>query len=491
MLGCSWVLKFWASPQLSSSGQSHLSAQPRTECSHNHVGQRPGGRSEERRSGFSTSQTSCAGLGDGSLGRHSRPGCKCRQRCAALWPGSARSSGRGAAPPTRQPPSCSRCYGWTGARSLRGTTHDGTKIDLLAVAPKTVGFWVDEASLMWSDSSAHWNTSKGPLFLEAIRPLLVAGKLEGCHCGTATCWSSWFHVAFGHRIGLRGFGDGKTTDVSFTTTAQAQCHRCYECPALQTEPDMHVSQEVRQAARSLEPQYREQFAHGIFPSPATILPTGSLQNSCPVLWHRRPPEGILEGQIFTKGSSSGSGALGRAGWAVVAVAACGAVPCDVLPGQTASLPCTRSRCTSTVQASSRRSTGQGAKLWVQGAPEHTSGEGFWFPTKRSGLSRQRATLRDVEAVRTSHLFKRRGDHADIFAKKGADTHKPAFRVAKTVVICGASLAKQAARWAAEAHVLLRFRSWDDTRAAATRPRARPPRARLKRKRKEIAAPATG
>ena len=43
-------------------------------------------------------------------------------------------------------------------------------------------------------------------------------------------------------------------------------------------------------------------------------------------------------------------------------------------------------------------------------------------------------------------------------KKGADTHKPAFRVAKTVVACS-SLAKQAARWAAEAHVLLRFRGW--------------------------------
>ena len=33
-----------------------------------------------------------------------------------------------------------------------------------------------------------------------------------------------------------------------------------------------------------------------------------------------------------------------------------------------------------------------------------------------------ATLRDVEEVRTSHLFKRGNDYADIFAKKGADTH---------------------------------------------------------------------
>ena len=102
-----------------------------------------------------------------------------------------------------------------------------------------------------------------------------------------------------------------------------------------------------------------------------------------------------------------------------------------------------------------------------------------------------ATERDVEAGRTSNLCKRGNDLADTFAKKGADTHKPAFRVAKTVVAC-ASLAKQAARWAAEAHVLLRFRGWNDTRAAAPRSRVRPPRTRLKRKReKETAAPAAG
>ena len=47
------------------------------------------------------------------------------------------------------------------------------------------------------------------------------------------------------------------------------------------------------------------------------------------------------------------------------------------------------------------------------------------------------------------MFKRGNDDADIFAKEGADTRKPAFRVAKTVVAC-ASLAKQEARWAAEA-----------------------------------------
>ena len=71
-----------------------------------------------------------------------------------------------------------------------------------------------------------------------------------------------------------------------------------------------------------------------------------------------------------------------------------------------------------------------------------------------------ATQRDVEAWRFSG-----NDFANAFAKKGTDTHKPAFRAAKTVVACD-SFAKQAARWAAEAHVMLR------SRAGTTRKRLR-------------------
>ena len=55
--------------------------------------------------------------------------------------------------------------GWSAQPARHLTTHDGTTIDLLAVAPKTVGFWVNQASLMWSDPSAHWGNPKGPLFL--------------------------------------------------------------------------------------------------------------------------------------------------------------------------------------------------------------------------------------------------------------------------------------------------------------------------------------
>ena len=234
--------------------------------------------------------------------------------------------------------------GWSAQSARHLTTDDGTKIDLLAVAPKTVGFWVDQASLLWSDSSAHWNQSKGPLFWEAIRPLLVSGNVEG--------WSLWHRNVLVKLVSrgiwtqerlarLRGEGDGSCQLC--TDGPDTMFHRCYECPALQTERGMYVSQEVCVAARAVDSQFMEQFAHGIFPDPGAILPTGFPERECQVFWHNRPPDGLLEEHIFTDGSSSGSGALRRAGWAGVAVddagnlnaAAYGAVPSDALPGQSA------------------------------------------------------------------------------------------------------------------------------------------------------------
>ena len=58
-------------------------------------------------------------------------------------------------------------------------------------------------------------------------------------------------------------------------------HRCCECPALRAERDMYVSQEVRQAARSVGSQNRERFAHGILPNPGADLLTGSLERALP------------------------------------------------------------------------------------------------------------------------------------------------------------------------------------------------------------------
>ena len=90
-----------------------------------------------------------------------------------------------------------------------------------------------------------------------------------------------------------------------------------------------------------EHQYREQFAHGIFPNLSLFLPVGgNARMPAQFCGTTGPQTGSWRcTYVFTDGSSWSSGAVRRAGRAVVAVgdwgnlksAACGAVPIDVLP----------------------------------------------------------------------------------------------------------------------------------------------------------------
>ena len=210
-----------------------------------------------------------------------------------------------------------------------------------------------------------------------------------------------------------------------------------------------------------------------------------------------PQTGFWVGHIFTDGSSSGCGALRRAGWAVVAVddvghfkaAAYGAVPSDVLSGQTSrdgedDAAATAGHTTpepltlhidcegiiATVNGPKCRALGAGgprAHVWSRLLVSHDE--------VRAVKVKGHATERDVQAAHFPSVQKEKRLCRHFCKERDRHTHKPAFRVAKTVVAC-ASLAKQAALWAAEAHVLLRFRGWNDTRVAAARPRARLPRA---------------
>ena len=413
-------------------------------------------------------------------------------------PGSAISRRRGVGPTFVLP-----LLRLDGARSLPGTSppHDGTHIDPLAVAPKTVGFWVDKASLMCPTVLLTGTTPKGRCSGELSSRFWFLASWRDGHSGIATCWSSWSHVAFGHKIGYRDFGDGKTTDASSATTGQVLCstvatnarpcrqkgtctsHR--RCARLHAQWISNIGSSLHTASfRTLAP-----FFQLVFP-----------ERQCQVFWHNRPPDGLLEGHIFTDGSSSGNGALRRAGWLwwrstvwetsrrqrmeqSQATFCLGSRPemakITLLPWQ-ASSPWTP--LTLHIDCECTVVTINGPKhkaLGARGPRAHVWSRLLFSHDEVKAI--KVATQRDVEAGRTSHLFKRGNDYADIFAKRGADTHKPAFRVAKAFAAC-ASLAKQAARWAAEAHVLLRFRGWNDTRAAAPRSRVRPPRARLKRRR---------
>ena len=323
-------------------------------------------------------------------------GRQCGQRCEEWWPGSAVSGGFGAAHGCR-----GHFRHFVAAWLERAVSHDGTKIDLLAVAPKMVGFWVDQASLLCSASSAHWN--RGLFFLKAIRPSFVSGWLEGWS-GIGTCWSSCFRVASGRRRGSRERRRGSLLPA-LSRTSGTMFHRCFVCPALPTVRHARLTRGspcgtfARTAIRGTVCTWH-------FPLPRHNPPTSSLERTCPAL-----RDGILEGVHLHGRLFVGHWHVAACRLAVVAVgelgnlkaAACGAVPCDVPPGQTSRdgedhaaataghTIWTCSRCTLIAKGPSRQSTFQRAKFWVQGAPALKFGAGFWFPMTRSGQSMSRCT----------------------------------------------------------------------------------------------------
>ena len=218
------------------------------------------------------------------FGRACRTSTPCRPRCEVPLPGSSASRGR-----------------------LCGATDEAATFVLTLVR---LGWSAQSARHLTTPRRHDYRSAIGgsedcgflgpPGFAGVVRQLCTLGQFNratflGCnqaacrfrqaggggHFGIATCWSSWFRVALRHKnrlSRLRGWEDDRCQlchegpDTMF--------HRCCECPALRTERDRHVSQEVGQAARSLAPQHREQFENDISHCLSTMLPTGSLQQSC-------------------------------------------------------------------------------------------------------------------------------------------------------------------------------------------------------------------
>ena len=132
--------------------------------------------------------------------------------------------------------------GWSPQSARHLAIHDGTKLDLLGVSPQTVGFWVDQVTLVWSDSSAHSGTSKAHFSARQSDPYSRLVEWRADRHGTSMCWSSWrLHgVWTQHRLSrLRGLG-GQSLPAREGPGRRFRC--CYESLALQKERDMRVSQ---------------------------------------------------------------------------------------------------------------------------------------------------------------------------------------------------------------------------------------------------------
>ena len=371
---------------------------------------------------------------------------------------------------------------WLERSVSHPTTHNGTKIDLLGVAPQTVGF--DQVTLVWTDRSAHWGNSKAAFLAgnPSLADLWETGRMVPLAPKRARQVGFPRHLDTGQALQTSGLG----RQLLPTMPRRAR----HDVSPLLRVPGLAGGAGHARLAGAAAGQHREQFARGCFPCPSQSLPMGARQQSCPVLWHNRPPDRLLEGHMFTYGCSSGSGALRRAGRAVVAVddlgilkaAAHGAVPVDVLSEQTSldgedyaaamAGPITMEPLTLHIDCAGTIATISGPKGKAPGPKGKglMSGAGCSAPTTRSQRSRSRATRRRQTCRQGGPRF--------------ANTHKPPFLVARTVLALS-SLAKQAARWAAEVHVVLHNRGWRDTRAHRMI-------SRVKRMREDaLAAPAAG
>ena len=68
-------------------------------------------------------------------------------------------------------------------RRRRAIIHDGTAIDLLAVAPKTaVAWWIGQFTVLQTYSSVKQRSEVPPIYWKAPRHLLLARRLESWSC---------------------------------------------------------------------------------------------------------------------------------------------------------------------------------------------------------------------------------------------------------------------------------------------------------------------
>ena len=183
------------------------------------------------------------GMGDREYG--SQIWSPCRLRCEESLPGSAASRGVGAGATDAAAIFVLTLLrlGWSAQSARHLSTHDGTKVDLLGVAPQTVDFWVDQATLIWTDSSAHWRRGGGAQKAHSSgKPSDLCSRLVGWRAGPYG--QAGFLEASGRRTGYPDSWVGTTTFANYAEKGQARCSTtATRCLALQGERDMPTSQE--------------------------------------------------------------------------------------------------------------------------------------------------------------------------------------------------------------------------------------------------------
>ena len=229
------------------------------------------------------------------------------------------------------------------------------------------------------------------------------------HFGIATCWSSWFRVAFGHKIGYLDSGAGKTIAASSATMVQALCStaaksglpcrqsgtckcrwRCDRRHVLLSRNTRNSSQTAvsliyPQICQQVHSSSHAQFCGATAPLTGTfsrtvLLRAVALCDEQARVWWRSTMRRTSNQR--PSGQCRATCCLGRlrAGWR--GLRRCRGRHHHHGPADAAH----RLR---KYRRDNHRADGQG--LGSRGPPAHMSGAGFLAPTTRSGQSRSRAT----------------------------------------------------------------------------------------------------
>ena len=371
--------------------------------------------------------------------------------------------------------------GWQAPAARTVITHTGRELDLRRISPAALGTLAVEATQHWSDRQATAAISSPQqgfqIFWDALRPLL-AGKLS-------TGWTSRhrrvliFLLSGGEWPQARQHAHGRTQSPHCLVCQAAPCtlwHRRYGCDAWQVHRLQRTSVTLRRAASSLPSAHtQELFARGLLPLPAALLPLPKISSDLAIQWINKPACGRLSGLLFLDGSGHGGASLllRRAGWAIVQTdgigalvsAAYGAVPWDEAPAQVArdgedfavAMLAEVAQepfeayidCQGTVDAAqapherTTTSSNPRAHLWGR----------VWasFDELQAHKTRAHCSAADVERGITTHWERAGNQHADRYAKEGVALHGLCpHHIFEYQAL--ASIAYQAARWAADQYI---------------------------------------
>ena len=217
--------------------------------------------------------------------------------------------------------------GWRAVTAIEVEDHNNCRWSFLTLCPEAIARMAAQAAARWSDlnafqkqfgsNSAAW---AAPIHWDPLRRLKLEPRRRNAPrsllCGPS--WSQWRL----HKKGLALSGACQACGDH----QGSLWHRFFDCPALAEVRHQHLHPLVKRCARQIRTtnaDLAEQFSRGLLPVPECLAQPPLWDAE--VVWWQRPATSVLQGLLFTDGSSlyPTEPHLRRAGWSIVMLSAAG------------------------------------------------------------------------------------------------------------------------------------------------------------------------